>query len=60
MAWLPSEKKDQNGGGPQGATLVFLEYISQSNDSASMVPTNDRFKFVDDLTTLEIVNLLLV
>ena len=48
------------GGGPQGATLGILEYLSQSNDSADCVNIRDRFKFVDDLTVLEVVNLLTV
>ena len=49
-----------NGGGPQGATLGLLEYLSQSNDSADMVKVSDRFKFIDDLSILETVNLLTV
>ena len=49
-----------NGGGPQGATLGLLEYLSQSNNSADMVSESDRFKFIDDLSILEIVNLLTV
>ena len=48
------------GGGPQGATLGLLEYLSQSNNSADCVSESDRFKFVDDLSVLEIVNLLTV
>ena len=55
-----SEPKDINGGGPQGATLGLLEYLSQSNDCANFVSEEDRFKFVDDLTILEIVDLLSV
>ena len=46
------------GGGPQGATFGNLEYSAQSNDNADMVDIKDRFKFVDDLTALEIINLL--
>ena len=49
-----------HGGGPQGATLGILEYLSQSNNSADLVNIEDRFKFVDDLSILEIVNLLTV
>ena len=49
-----------NGGGPQGATLGNLEYLSQSNNSADCVKPNDCFKFVDDLTILEVVNLLTI
>ena len=48
-----------NGGGPQGATLGILEYLSQSNNSSDCVDVNYRFKFIDDLTTLEVVNLLI-
>ena len=55
-----SVPKDIKGGGPQGATIGLLEYLSQSNNSADCVNVEDRFKFVDDLTILEIVNLLTV
>ena len=55
-----SAPKHIKGGGPQGATLGLLEYQSQSNKSADCVNVADRFKFVDDLTILEIVNLLTV
>ena len=48
------------GGGPQGATLGLLEYLSQSNNSADCVSESDRFKFIDDLSVLEIVNMLTV
>ena len=34
------------------------EYQSPSNDNADCVTEDDRFKFVDDLTVLEIINLL--
>ena len=53
-----SKPRNINGGGPQGATLGILEYLSQSNDSASCVPLENSFKFIDDLTCLEIINLL--
>ena len=52
--------KNIKGGGPQGATLGLLEYLSQSNHSADCVEVVDRFKFVDDLAILEVVNLLTV
>jgi hypothetical protein len=55
-----SEPKDIKGGGPQGATLGLLEYLSQSNNSADCVGVADRYKFVDDLSILEIINLLTV
>ena len=47
-------------GGPQGASLGLLEYLSQSNNNADCVSEGDRFKFIDDLSVLEIVNLLTV
>lgn len=34
------------------------EFISQTNNNSDSVPEEDRFKYVDDLTVLEIVNLL--
>ena len=46
------------GSGPQGSTFGVLEYLSQSNDNANNVPVSDRYKFMDDLTLLECINLL--
>ena len=62
MKWrgIKSSPQRINGGGPQGATLGILEYLSQTNNSADCVGQDERFKFVDDLTTLEIVNLLTI
>ena len=37
-----------------------MEYLSQSNNNADCVGVRDRFKFIDDLSVLEIVNLLTV
>ena len=45
------------GGGAMGASLGNWEFLSQTNDNADCVPPDDRFKFVDDLTTIEIINL---
>ena len=45
------------GGGPMGSTFGILGYLSQSNDNADCVPEEDRFKFMDDLTFLEIISL---
>ena len=55
-----SALKHIKGGGPQGATLGLLEYISQSNSNADCVNIEDRFKFIDDLTILETINLLTI
>ena len=62
VKWHDCQTKPQDihGGGPQGATLGLLEYLSQSNDSADCVELKDRFKFLDDLSILEIINLLTV
>ena len=57
---LTSTERKLNGGGPQGATFGIWEYLVQSNESADCVNPNYRFKFVDDLTVLEKVNLLLI
>ena len=45
------------GGGPQGTLLGMIEYLVQSNDSADCVKDDDRYKFIDDLTILEIISL---
>ena len=55
-----SEPRKLPGGGAMGASLGNREFLSQTNDNADCVPEEDRFKFVDDLTTLEIINLLTV
>ena len=55
-----SNPRNQPGSGAQGATLGNHEFISQTNENANSVPIEDRFKYVDDLTTLEIINLLSV
>ena len=47
-----------NGGGPQGATIGILEYLAQSNNSADCVSEEDRFKFIADLSILEIISLI--
>ena len=43
------------GGGPQGTLLGQIEYLVQSNDNASSVPHEDRFKYIDDLSILQLV-----
>ena len=43
------------GGGPQGTLIGQLEYLVYSNDSADAVPPEDRYKYVDDLTLLQLV-----
>ena len=43
------------GGGPQGTLIGLIEYFIQSNDNAECVDPNMRFKYVDDLTILELL-----
>ena len=45
------------GGGPQGTLVGLIEYFVQSNDNADCVDEDLRFKFVDDLSILELVML---
>ena len=45
------------GSGAIGATFGILEFLSQTNDNAESVPIENRFKYFDDLATLEVVNL---
>ena len=59
MAWSIAIR-ELKGGGPQGSTFGIWEYLSQSNDNANNISESDRFKFVDDLTFLEIIHLLSV
>ena len=55
-----SQPRKLPGGRAMGAYLGNWEFLSQTNDSADCVPEEDRFKFVDDLTTIEIINLLTI
>ena len=43
------------GGGPQGTLIGQLEYLVFSNDNADIVPAEDRYKYIDDLTVLQLV-----
>ena len=45
------------GGGSQGNLVGLIEYFVQSNDNADCVDPDLRFKYVDDLTVLELVML---
>ena len=57
---LVSSTCDLPGAGPQGCTFGLLEYKSNSNNNADYVPQNMRYKFVDDLSSLEKLNLILL
>ena len=43
------------GGGPQGTLLGQLEYLVLSNNNADIVSADDRYKYIDDLTLLQLV-----
>jgi hypothetical protein len=43
------------GGGPQGTLIGGIEYIVQSNDNADIVPPEDRYKYIDDLSVLQLI-----
>ena len=45
------------GGGPQGSWTGQATYLVSSNDSADCVDLDDRYKFCNDLTILELVML---
>ena len=53
MAWLGILSQ-----GPQGGNFGILEYLSQTNNNLDFVEQDLRFKFFDDASSLEIVNLL--
>jgi hypothetical protein len=45
------------GGGAQGGQLGQIEYLSQSDDNVDFLDDGEKFKFIDDLSTLEVINL---
>ena len=55
---VASKPRNQPGSGAQGVSLGNHEFTSQTNNNADSVPEENRFKYVDDLTTLEVINLL--
>jgi hypothetical protein len=44
------------GGGAQGGELGQLEYLSQSNDNVNFLNDDSKFKYIDDLSILEVIN----
>ena len=47
-----------NDSGPQGSTIGLFKYLAQSNENADSIDVEEIFKFIEDLTILDIVNLL--
>ena len=50
-----SQEHSLIGGGPQGTLLGLIEYLVQSNDAADFIDAKDRFKYIDDLSILELI-----
>ena len=55
---IESKLRTLNGGGPQGALWGILEYLSQSNNNTDFLDDNRKFKFIDDLSIIQIINIL--
>ena len=55
-----SSTRDLPGGCPQGCTNGILQYEVGSNDNADHVDAEMRYKFVDDLSILEVLNLVVI
>ena len=53
-----SSIRNLNGGGSQGGLMEILDYLSQSNNNTDFIPVQEKFKFIDDSSTLEIINLI--
>ena len=60
VKWHGKQSTSRNlpGGGAMGATFGILEYLSQTNNNIDSVPEEDRFKWVDDVSILEIISLI--
>ena len=56
---VTSDTFQMPGGGPQGTLFGVIEYLIQSNNNADCVDPDLRFKYVDDLTFLELISLAL-
>ena len=44
--------------GPIGSTTGLLEYKLQTNNNCDFVPPSKRFKWVDDVSLLEMMNVI--
>ena len=55
-----STMRDLPGGVPQGSIFGNIQYKVNSNDNADHVSSDLKFKFVDDLSILELLNLMSV
>ena len=55
---LRSDVRNLNGGGPQGGNFGILEYLSQTNKNFDFVDEDLVYKYFDDASILEIINLI--
>ena len=55
---LWSKLTEVSGGGPQGGSAGILEYISLSKGNLDCLPSDHGFKFIDDASAIELINLL--
>ena len=55
---IESKLRTLNGGGPQGALWGILEYLSHSTNTIDFLDDNRKFKFFDDLSIIQIINIL--
>ena len=49
--------RDLPGGSPQGASLGLWSFLSQTNDNPEDASSDEIYKFVDDKSIIEIINL---
>ena len=52
-----SKPHDSIGGGPQGSLVGQLRYIIASDNVVVDIPQEDKFKYIDDLSGLEAVQM---
>ena len=57
---VTSTQRTLSGSGAQGSTLGVLEYPSQSNDNTQNIDSQLKYKWLDDLSLLEVINLLTI
>ena len=53
-----SSTRHLNGGGPQGGLMGILEYLSQTDGNLDFVDLDKRFKYIDDVSIIEIISLI--
>ena len=53
-----SKSRKMPGSGAMGSNIGNLEFDSQTNHNSDCVPEADSFKGVDDLSILEVINLI--